>query len=225
MKLKLIKIIEETHDTKTFRFIPEKNFDFKAGQFIVFIMNDKEGEFRRAFSIANSPDEKEFIEITAKRAPNGKASLIFFEKTKINDIFEALGPYGLFIYNNENVKHIIHIAAGSGIVPIRSIIKYITKNKPEIKQTLLYSNKTLKDIIYKKEFDVLNINKIYTITRNEGEEWKGKTGRITKDIIKEHIGDNDLYFICGPPEFVNNMVLHLKELGIGGENIKTERYD
>jgi len=225
MKLRLTNIIKETHDTKTFRFIPQEKFNFKPGQFIVFIMNDKEGEFRRAFSIANSPDEKEFIEITVKKAPKGRASTIFFEKTKINGTFEALGPYGLFTYNNEDIKHIIHIAAGSGIVPIRSIIKYIIKNKPEIKQTLIFSNKTPKDIIYKKEFDALNINKIYTLTRHEGEEWKGKTGRITKDLIKEHIGENDLYFICGPPEFVNNMVLHLKNLGKNEKSIKTERYN
>ena len=84
MKLRLTNIIKETHDTKTFRFIPQEKFNFKPGQFIVFIMNDKEGEFRRAFSIANSPDEKEFIEITVKKAPKGRASTIFFEKTKIN---------------------------------------------------------------------------------------------------------------------------------------------
>lgn len=223
MKLKLIKIIKETENTKSLRFSRDKSFNFKSGQFIVFILKDKEGEFRRAYSISTSPDEKEFFEITIKETPNGRASNIFLKEAKINDEFEALGPYGTFIYNNEDVKNIIHISAGSGIAPIRSIIYYILKNKPEIKQTLLFSNKTEKDIIYKEEFEKLPIENVFTLTRETHN--KHRNGRISKDLLKNYIKDSALYFICGPPLFVDSMVNELKDLNVKQEQIRTERYD
>ena len=223
MKLKLIKIINETEDTKSLKFSRDKSFNFKPGQFMVFILKDIEGDFRRAYSISTSPDEKEFFEITIKETPNGRASKMLLKETKINDEFEALGPYGIFTYNNENVKNIVHIAAGSGIAPIRSIIYYILKNKPEIKQTLIFSNKTERDIIYKKEFESLQIEKVFTLTRENHKDHKN--GRIDKNLLKDYIKDSALYFICGPPLFVDSMVNELKSLNVRQEQIKTERYD
>jgi len=216
-------MINETYDARSLRFSRDKSFNFKPGQFIVFILKDQQGEFRRAYSISTSPDEKEFFEITIKETPNGRASKILLKEAKINDEFEALGPYGTFIYNNENVKNIIYIAAGSGIAPIRAIINYILKNKHEIKQILLFSNKTEKDIIFKKEFEKLPIEKIYTLTRENHKEHKN--GRIDKNLLKEHTKEDSLYFICGPPLFVDSMVNELKSLNIKQEQIKTERYD
>ncbi len=223
MKLKLIKITDETPDTKTFRFSLDNPLEFKPGQFLVFIFKINNEEIRRPYSISSSPDEKDYIEITVKKTLNGKASTLLLDKTKLKNKFEALGPYGSFCYNNENTDNIIHIAAGSGIAPIRSIIKYLLKNKQEIKQTLLFSNKTEKDITYKEELQKLSIEKVFTLTREIHKEIKN--GRITKDLLKKHIKESSLYFICGPPLFVDSMVSELKSLNVKQEQIKTERYD
>ncbi len=223
MKLKLLNKIKETEDTISLRFSKNDNFHFKPGQFLTFILKDSEGELRRPYSISTSPNDKE-LEITIKKIFNGRATKILFNDVKEGDTLEALGPYGLFAYDNENVKKIVHIAAGSGIAPIRSIIRYIVRNKPEIKQTLLYSNKTPDEIIFKKELEKLPIECVFTVTRYEVGEWVGLIGRFNKETLKNYIWENTLYFICGPPLFVDSMASMLKELNVDAKAIRTERY-
>ena len=83
MLLKIIKIIEETLDTKTLRFSLDKNkFEFLPGQFIMLEAKVNGKAERRAYSISSSPTEKKFIEITVKKVENGKVSNYSLAKQK-----------------------------------------------------------------------------------------------------------------------------------------------
>ena len=246
----ITKIIKETNDTKTFRFSlnEEQRFDFYPGQFImveVFMKKDwcmenanqfkdkldtepKDGPQKRAFSIASSPSNKEYIEITVKKE-------IFVSRYLVNEFEEGDnvkigGPYGKFYYRKDMGKDLVLLAGGSGIVPLMCIMRYIKDNKLDINTTLMYSSKTPEDIIYKKELDEIDkegkMKIIHTITRPDGYEWNGEIGRIDKEKLSklENLA-NSLIYICGPPVMVDNTVSILKdELKIDKERIKIERW-
>jgi ferredoxin-NADP reductase len=231
----IMEIITETPSTKTLVFdIRGKNFDFYPGQYVMLeVPYPPTGELlKRAYSIANSPLQKDRLELTVKKTPNGKASVILTEYVKVGDTFKIKGPYGKFVWLPDMSDRIALISAGSGIVPLMCILRYIVSAKlHHVKATLLYSNTSYEEIIYRKELESMknypNIKVVHTLTRSVPEGWKGYTGRINPDMILKEIQDIplNLYYLCGPPKFVDDITAMLLDLGVDKERIKKEKYD
>jgi len=235
-KMRVSEIITETPDTKSFRFKYGnlEPLDFIPGQFVSIKTNvNVNGEIKpinRPFSIANSPTEKSYLEITVKKLPGGILSTHMIDNTKIGDEFEVRGPYGLFTYKEGMADKLVLIGGGSGVVPLMCITRYVAAKNLNTQILFLDSNKTPNDIIYHKEQEMIqknhkNIKFIYTITRPEGTGWTGITGRIDKAFLEKYdLYKDALYYICGPPPMVEAIVADLKDSGIEQSRIKIERY-
>lgn len=230
---KVIRIIDETPSTKTLVFdIKGIDFDFYPGQYVMLNV-PYEGEIlKRAYSIANPPTQKDSLELTIKRVPNGKASVVLTERVKVGDEFLIKGPYGKFIWVPQMGTNLILIGAGSGIVPLMCILRYIASAKLEhVRATLLYSNTHYEEIIYREELEQLNtlsnIRIVHTLTRSHPPNWKGCTGRINHEMILREVENipTNLYYLCGPPQFVDDIASILIDLGVDKEQIKKEKYD
>ncbi|WP_232500413.1 ferredoxin reductase [Hydrogenobacter thermophilus] len=231
----VIEIITETPTTKTLVFdIKGVDLDFYPGQYVMLeVPYPTTGEvLKRAYSIANSPLKKGVLELTIKRTPNGKASVILTEQVKVGDVFKIKGPYGKFIWLPEMSDKVVFIGAGSGIVPLMCMLRYIIDaNLHHVKATLLYSNTSYEEIIYREELEKMerhsNIKVVHTLTRSVPEGWRGYTGRINPDMILKEVDDIplNLYYLCGPPKFVDDITSMLVDLGVPKERIKKEKYE
>ena len=224
VKATIRKIWNETPDIKIFILELEKNMPFKAGQFVMLnIDKDRFDKLipSRAYSIANAPNEKYEIKIIAKIIPDSAFSQ-FLDKLNEHDKLEVLGPYCRFVLKENEAKSITLIGAGTGIAPLIGIMDFALENN--IRVDLFYCDKTEKDLIHKTEIEKLlkskKINGKIIITR----ETSKYSGRINVGFLKSNIRSSDKYFICGPPEFVNEVVKNLENQGISEEDIKTERY-
>jgi len=227
-KMLVVKKTQETPDTVTITFKGEQKVDFKPGQFYMFELMVEGKPVKRAYSISSSPARNEMLEITVKQMPFGKVST---QLCGINagDEITADGPFGHFVFDPENMKEIVLIAAGSGIAPFRCFCQYITDKKLPTKVTLVYGNKTEEDIICRKDLEefgrkIKGMKLVFTLSR---EEKKGfRHGRIDdaliKEIVSEKAGAN--FFICGPPEMVQGTKKLLEDNGIAKEKIKVEVY-
>lgn len=219
MKSIIRKVWNETRTVKTVVLELEKNMDFKAGQFVMIsIPKNKFGKLipARAYSIANAPNDRYEIKLYIKIYEDGRFSS-YFNQLEEGDELEISGPFGRFILDDSNLQSINFIAAGTGIAPFFSMYEFSNKNN--IKCNLIYSERTEEDIIGKKIIDdgfSNNLSGKYVIT--------SKDSRINKEFIENNIIKSNLYFICGPPEFVNDIYDMLVELGVKEEKIKTERY-
>ena len=235
--MKVAEVITETHDTKTirFRFEQGQSLDYLPGQFVMLkTAVEHSGQTKnvaRAMSFASPSTRKEHFDLTVKETPGGALSTHVVRKTKPGDEFEVKGPYGNFTFHDNSTDYIVLLGAGSGITPLMCMIRHVADKKLPVKTTLLYSNKTPGDIVYHKELLDLqgrhhNFHFVFTITRPEGYEWSGLTGRIDKNLLQEHLGNEKaLYYICGPPVFVEDIVKMLKELVVDSQRIKVEKYD
>lgn len=241
LKVILDKITVETHNTKTYclRYKdPHAVFEFKPGQFVMLaipcVKDGKEQIVRRAYSIASPPTQKESIDLTMK-----KEGLVTTKMDCLNggEELEVSGPYGTFVFQEAMSNNVMFLASGAGIAPIWGIMKFIRDKKLDVKMTLVFSNMTPHDIIYKNELPQL-INEAkdlviaLTITRpnessiQELEAWTGRKGRIDKNLIKEFMDlrTPDLFYVCGSPDMVNACMQHLKDLGVSPVRIRTERF-
>ena len=228
--LKILKIIDETPSVKVFRVeLPENaDIDFYPGQFfMVSFVDDAEIKTSRAYSIASSPLNKKYLEIGLDKVGPFTTKLF---SMKEGDMLKFKGPYGKFYFSEEMKNNLVLIAGGTGITPIMGIIRYCNDKRLSNKIKFVYSVKTPHNIIYKEDLEKIkksnqNFYYVVTITRANAEHnWKGNIGRIDINLLKQNIEDieGSLYYLCGPKEFVHNVIDMLESLGVKKEQIKTD---
>jgi ferredoxin-NADP reductase len=234
--LPLIAIKSETHDTKSFKFgVEGTQFSYAPGQFVdVFLdVEDDYGNGVRSFSLSSSPTEKRFIMITTKIRPQSvfKRKL---DSLSIGTTVKINGPGGVFTLNNAVSDPVVLLGGGIGITPFRSMMRHNADQVIERSVTLLYSNRTPEDIVFRGEWTELtkrnpNLKVIHTVTRPEdsGETWSGHVGRIDEALIKENIPDMErsTFYICGPAMMIEAMSSTLLSIGIEKKRIKIEEFE
>ena len=227
-KLKIIKIIDEAPNVKTFRVqIPAGTaINFYPTQFFMVRFPDNP-KLQRAYSISSSPTQKNYLDITVNLA--GEFTTRLF-KSKVNDYLIFKGPFGKFHFTVNMKNDLVLISGGCGIAPLMSLTRYCNEKKLQNKINLIYSARTPADIVYHKEFEALkaenqNFNYLVTITRPKPEHnWTGRTGKIDSNLLKENIAnvEDSLYYLCGPVELVKSIIAMLESLGAKKEHIKTD---
>jgi len=205
----------------SFSIVEDLEFEFQAGQFISIVVAEN---VKRYYSIASVPGEK-FLELIVGTSPGGPGS-IFFEKIKVGDVVDVLGPLGKFVYQSSGAA--LFIATGTGIAPFASIIKDELKKGNQKKIELLFGVRHQQDIFLKDELDELEgkyPNFTYNLTLSRPDEsWKGKEGRVTAhDGIILHSIDRDFY-ICGLKEMIEDVKAMLIGAGVDEKRIFVEMY-
>ena len=111
------------------------------------------------------------------------------------------------------------LAAGTGITPILSLFPHIPpSNQPA---NLLLFNRKEHDIPWREDLEKFTHVRVEHVL-SEQEEWTGKKGRVSKDILAPHIaslGACPLVLVCGPLGFNKTASKLLKELEIPKESI------
>ncbi len=233
-QLKIEKVIQETPDTKTIRLKVKKPIDFIPGQFMMLGLDlhidGGKKLVKRAYSIASSPTKKDYLEFTFNIYPKGQLSPHLYA-LKEGDNLYVEGSFGKFNFKEDNSRSATFIGAGAGLTPLMSMIRYIVDKKLPINCTLVYSVKKPENIIYYKELlDLEKSKKLdlnITITRAEGTDWKGKTGRIDSNMVNELLSPTlkqSNFYLCGPPEMVEGTVKILEDLGVEKDRINREQW-
>ena len=230
-------VVEETHDTRTFKLKLAHPLPFIAGQFVMLSLAEgshaDNPRSARAYSIASSPLHQDEIELVIRINPQGFLTPLLFE-SKVGDAFRIKGPYGKFTFKDGDGNDLVFIAAGSGIAPLIGIIKYIVDTKIRARMSLLYTDKTEKDLIARTLFEDYEregkVKLLLSLTRETNTKWKGERGRIDEIKIAKVLKSQDtiknkLFYICGPPAMVNDTIEILRKQGVTPAQIRTEKYD
>lgn len=234
--LKVADIIEETHDVKTFRLVGETPvlFSYRPGQFVTLLL-DLDGEaVQRSYSISSSPSRPHVLEITVKRVPGGRVSNWLCDHVAVGQSLTLKGPAGRFTCFDSPASKMLFIAAGSGISPIMSMIRWIADTMADVDVALLASFRSPADIIFRKELDLISARHprfriALTLTSASGEQtdaWTGLTGRIGKSRLAEMASDLDQrpVFLCGPEPFAAAVRNSLDELGFDQSKLYSESF-
>ncbi len=204
--------------------IPE-TFTFKAGQFVSLKMTSDGVTRMKSYSICNSPSERSVVDLCVKIVEGGFASEIF-KRTKIGDVFEMRGPFGHFVFNEDDSgdEHWF-LGAGTGVVPLYSMLKEYVARFPQKKFVLLFGVRTTKDLFFDEDFRRLakeNTHFTYVPVLSR-EKWVGKSGHV-QDHLPLNV-ENKTFYICGLKELVLETKELLVQRGASFEKIKSERYD
>jgi ferredoxin-NADP reductase len=232
MHLLLSKIELQTHDTKTLRFqvLDERLLCAKPGQFLTFQWGIDGQRVTRSYTISSSPVHEDYVEITPKRMENGCVSVFLNERAQLGLAVEASGPYGRFYFDEKLHKSIVLIAAGSGITPMISMLRYIDDRELATPVRLLYCVRTGAGIIFENELVRLSRSlpnfKYEVCLSRPDPTWKGRSGRLTEEFVSEKVTDLDshTFFLCGPKGFMDNAHQILSTLGVTQDRILQESF-
>jgi ferredoxin-NADP reductase len=187
---------------------------------------------QRSYSIA-SPPEDELLTLTVEKVDNGEVSQYLVGDLRAGDRFELRGPIGgYFVWTAAMGGPLSLIAGGSGIVPLMAMLRHRDRRNGRAPALLLYSSRSLEDIIYRAELDAMarrdpDLRVVNTLTRKQPEGWMGHSRRIDKVLLAEVCfppQQNPKIFVCGPTPFVERISRLLVELGHNPLTIKTERF-
>jgi len=279
MDVMVKKLVWETHDSVTITlFVGGERPAYKAGQFLSikpqtfpelqqftrYLEQQKGGrEVIRAYSMASSPDEPD-VSFTVKEEPFVPGehaypcllSPLLVHGLAVGRTFQVsgfTGPYFIPEDIHQRTDHLLHVAAGSGIVPNFSMIKDQLRRKTPLRHTLLYGNKTYKDIIFRAQFEELQrdfpgkLRVVHMLSREPHAARFGpdyRTGRVTEEVLREFIPDPAVaqVFACGPaitkhqknqckkdgttpaPRFMETVEETVKTLGVPKGNFHEESF-
>lgn len=234
--LRVAAIFPETSDVKTFRLMnPEGGdmpFTFMPGQFMTFSAEIEGERARRAYTIASSPTQRGYVEVTVKREKQGLISRHLHDKVAVGSLLEVLAPAGVFTFTGAEADSIVLIAGGVGITPMMSITRYLTDTSFPGDIFFLYGAGTPQDFIFREELEALqkhyaNLHVAATMARaGQGTAWMGSLGYVSKEFIARSVPDivRRRVHICGPPAMMEAVKAALAELGVPHEQVKTEAF-
>jgi ferredoxin-NADP reductase len=224
-----VDVVDETPRVKTIVVDVPDWPGHRAGQHLDVRLTAEDGyRAERQYSIAAAPDEP--VAITVEVLDDGEVSPYFFDELRPGDGFELRGPVGgYFVWAPEDGGPLLLVAGGSGIVPLRAILRHRRNTGSGVEARLLYSSRSLDDVIYRKELDApeRGVEVIHTLTRRQPPDWTGFARRVDVTLLGEVAWPPEhdpLAFVCGPTSFVETAATALVDLGYKPERVKTERF-
>ncbi len=230
----VVKVQRETPRVKTFTLEIPNWIPHRPGQHSDVRLTSPDGyQAQRSYSVASSPEQRGQVDLTVERLQEGEVSTYMHDVLIVGDQVELRGPIGgYFVWEASMGGPLLLIAGGSGIVPLMAMIRHRHAVGSPFPARLLYSSRSIQDIIYRDELARLastgsGLEVFHTLTREQPAGWSGYDRRINMDMLDEIIqpfGMDLKAYICGPTALVEAVANGLVELGINQGQIRTERF-
>jgi len=232
---RLIDIIPETTDAVTLRLRLEDSADFLPGQYynVRLTVPGRTGPVQRAYSVASSPvPETSIIDIGVREIPGGLISPQLVRGLSVGDQIQVRGPVGRFTWTMDDGGPVLLIGAGSGVVPLMSMIRYAVAADLDIPMRLVCASSSFDNAFYHRDLADLAerhpwLEVVHTFTRDSSDVRATHHRRIDHLMIAEAIAGQSprRAYICGPPAMVQDVQGWLGELGVEAHRVRIEKYD
>jgi ferredoxin-NADP reductase len=204
----------------------------RAGQHLDVRLTAEDGyQAQRSYSIASAPENG--LELTVERLDDGEVSPYLVDEAQEGDRFEVRGPIGgYFVWDASDPAPLLLVGGGSGVVPLMAMVRHRAAAEGTAPARLVYSSRTLEDVIYRGELDDLagrgdGFDVVHTLTREQPPGWTGYARRIDAELLGEvawPAAERPKVYVCGSTRFVDAAADGLLALGYEASWIRTERF-
>jgi len=242
MNLTVEKIVQETEDAVSVIFKKPgffKSVKYKPGQFLTLKIPINNKIENRSYSLSSSPWLHKFLRITVKKVEGGLVSNYICNELKEGQKIKVDKPIGNFFVepNKSQSKKYVLLAGGSGITPIYSIVISVLEKEPNSKITLIYANRNLNSIIFKKELESLlsehgdRISIYHLLDEANGNLEENYFNQRLDSVLLDQILEKDSvaynegkFMLCGPQGFMDAAVEILEKKSVLKHNIMLEAF-
>jgi phenol hydroxylase P5 protein len=209
----------------------DRPMKFQAGQYVNLEVDALPGQ-SRAFSLANSPQTDDVVELNVRIVPGGQVTTWLHEQLAVGDQLKLSGPYGRFFVKKSANVPLVFMAGGSGLSSPKSMIEDLLSEGCTLPMTLVYGQRSRAELYYDAEFRALaekypNFTYVPSLSEEPaGSDWSGSRGFV-HEAAKAHF-DNDFRghkaYLCGPPAMIEACITTLIQGRLFERDIYMEKF-
>ncbi|MFD2179768.1 NAD(P)H-flavin reductase [Veronia pacifica] len=183
--------------TNTYRILlkPEQAVTYKAGQYLLAVMGEKD---KRPFSIASSPCRQNGHELelhigAAEENPYAlevvNAAKEALEKGDASFVIE--GPEGDAWLREDRQRPLLLIAGGTGFSYVRSMLDHCLSQKINVPIFLYWGGRGQEQLYANEELEALALkhsNVTYVpVVQDNNDSWQGRTGTVLDAVMADFV--------------------------------------
>jgi ring-1,2-phenylacetyl-CoA epoxidase subunit PaaE len=240
LRLRVKAIQPESTGTKTIFLerMDGQDLVYKAGQFLTILFSFPHRQLRRSYSLSTAPGIDPIAAITVKRVQNGEISRYMLDHLRAGHELTCLPPAGRFTLDSHSTikaredpatTPLLFIAAGSGIVPIFSLLKSALNSSSEVPLILISQQHDEAASPFRAQLGRMQE------TYSSRFEWidllSTRDGRLNNWRLEElliallpELPPLPNVYLCGPPSFMRMAQFTLRLMGFPDESIKKENF-
>ena len=225
-RARLIRVVEETADTRTFVLRPNRFWQsHRAGQYLPIEVEIDGVRTRRCYSISSAPAARDGVSITVKRVPGGRVSNWMHDNLSAGDVIGIGEAAGEFVLPDRLPGKILFLTGGSGITPVFALLEDIACADQLDDVVLVHSAPHFDDVIFRERLRTLaerhpGFRLILNLTREPA-----AGGRLDSKRLAALVPDfrQRESWLCGPEGFMDRMLALWEAEGIRHQ-IHEERF-
>jgi ferredoxin-NADP reductase len=230
LDLTVSEITRETASAKSMKLVSQNGAlpPFHAGQYINVFVETGGVRTSRPYSIASSPTQTGYYEITVRKVEDGFVSNYLLDELKPGDPLKSSSPTGNFHYNPLlHGDKLAFIAGGSGITPFMSMIRELADKNLSRRIHLFYGSRIEDDVIYRREIDhIAAAHGNFTwdmVVSEPSSAFSGLKGFINAALIRKRLDGLDwTFFVCGPEAMYQFCLPELEKLSVPARKTRVE---
>ncbi len=219
--------------------VPEplrRSFAFTQGQYLTLRAEVGGEDLRRSYSICSGVDDGA-LKVGIRLLPGGAFSGWAVEHLRAGQTLQVLPPQGRFNVplDAHAHRHVLLIAAGSGVTPMLSLIRTMLARELHTRCTLLYGNRRLATTMFREELEDLKDRYLTRFTLHhvfsrEAQDAPLFNGRLDEARLREFLrtlvpaASVDEAFVCGPAGMIDGAVAALAAAGVAAQHVHVERF-
>ena len=217
-------------------------YDHLPGQYVALRTTLDGVEVRRSYSLCRAPEHRDDgqdtrLSVAVKRDEGGLFST--WAQTGLHPGFEidVMSPQGTFTSALDDLdhRHIVGIAAGSGITPLMALAHTVLTRSDTSRFTLLYTNRATLDVMFLEDLADLKDRYptrlvLHHVLSREQRTAPVLSGRIDEQKLRTILGTLiqpstvDEWFLCGPLALVDLCREVLDDVGVDRSHIRFELF-
>lgn len=218
------------------------DYDHLPGQYVALRTTLEGTEVRRSYSLCRAPEHRvdgqpTRLSVAVKRDEGGLFST--WAQTGLHPGFEidVMSPQGTFTSGLDDLdqRHIVGIAAGSGITPLMALAHTMLTRSSTSRFTLLYTNRATLDVMFLEDLADLKDRYPTRVTLHHVLSREQRTAPVLSGRLDEaklrtifdaliDPADVDEWFLCGPLALVDLCREVLADVGVAREHIRFELF-
>lgn len=196
------------------RLPPAAIFTFLPGQYIDVIGRNG---VCRSYSLASAPAADKTLELHIRAVEDGLMSNYWFNQAKENDLLRLTGPLGTFFLRETSGQHLVFLATGTGIAPVKAMLEALTtlpQNQQPVSVTVLWGGRTPADLY----IDLPSLPSHYQfvpVLSRADKDWAGARGHV-QEVLLQRVPDlsRTVVYACGSDTMIHSARKDLVTAGL-----------
>ncbi len=217
IKARVLAVVDETADTKTFVLRPNRNWPgFRAGQHVGVEVEIDGVRHQRRYSLSSAPNARRVIAITVKRQPGGKVSSFLHDRVRAGDVVGLEPPAGAFTLPAPLPERLLMVSAGSGITPLMAMLRDVAHGAAPFDLVFVHVARRAEDVIFAAELAELAATRPGLTLHHHHSAERGRfDGATLTALVPDHAERTTL--LCGPAGFMATIRAHFAARGLSAQ--------